>query len=117
MTSGEAYAKGSFYEFFIRRAFKCERGKHGAETALLQIVIEHEVGLNILKAKDYEKRLQDVKNYLKKTIEKFIKSRPTPIEKQELTKLIEKLDYADSGHSLSDIVTEGLEITKRYREL
>lgn len=117
MTSGEAYAKGSFYEFFIRRAFKCERGKHGAETALLQIIIQHEIGISPLKPKDYEKRLQDVKNHLYKAIEKFIKSKPNPTEKEELVNLIEKLDYARTGLELSYIVDSGLEITKRYRDL
>lgn len=117
MTSGEAYAKGSYYEFFIRRAFKCERGKHGAETALLQIVIHQEIGVSVLNPKDYEKRLQEVKNYIKKAIEKFMNSKPTPTENTQLIELNDKLSYANNGLSLSDIVAEGLEITKRYRDL
>ena len=116
MNSGETYQQGNFYEFFIRRAFKCERGLHGAETTTFKILLDAEYG-NLPSLKDYDKRLEKVKGYLVKAVQKFLKRKPTPNEKEGLEQLELQVQNARSASELARLIDRGINITMRYRDL
>ncbi len=116
MTSGETYMHGNRYEYFIRRAFNCDRGSHGAETSLFKFLLEYELGRDSL-GQPYSKQLEQVKNYLEKAVDKFLQRKPTPTEKSELENLKLKINEADSSMELVDLLKKGMDITIRYRDL
>lgn len=116
MTEPEAYMHGNSYEFFIRRAFKCERDKNGASTALLQFLIIADMGKNSL-FQPYDKQFAKVKDSLQKAIQKFLKRNPTEIEKIQLERMSELINSAYSATDLVPIIENGLEATIRYRDL
>ena len=96
---------GNSYEYFIRRAFNCERGSHGAETSLFKFLLEYELGKDSL-GQPYSKQLKQVITYLDKAIEKFLKRRPTINEKSELELLRQKINNSSSAMELIIGVTQ-----------
>jgi hypothetical protein len=114
--AGESYANGMNYEIFIRRAFKCERGKHGAETSLLRFLLEADGGNNNLSG-PYSKQFEKVKSYLTKAIDKFISRKPTNEELKGLIQLKEEVLDAPNASALVSIIRYGLDLTHRYRDL
>lgn len=114
--AGESYANGMNYEIFIRRAFKCERGKHGAETALLQYLLEADAGRNSL-INSYSKQFEKVKTYLIKAIDKFLSRKPTEQELNGLIQMKHQVMNAYSASALVSIIRQGLDLTQRYRGL
>lgn len=116
MTEQETYSHGSSYEFFIRRAFNCDRGKHGAETAYLKYLLMSDLGKNFL-SQPYEKQLTEVKEYLIKAIDKFLIRKPTESEKLFLEKMRESVNNSSKATELVQLINDGLENTMRYRDL
>ncbi|GAB2798555.1 hypothetical protein GCM10027275_50120 [Rhabdobacter roseus] len=116
MNSTETYQRGNDYEFFIRRAFKCERGKHGAETQTFKILLDAEYGSSDT-PKDYDKRLEKVKGYLAKAVAKFLSRKPTQAEKEGLERMAPRIQRAGSAAELSKFLEFGLDLTIRYRDL
>jgi len=67
------------YEFFIRRCWDCDRLKHGADTDTWEdLLIKHynfkhsNVGNFKFNQKEFEKKLEKVKDYLDKAYNKLI---------------------------------------------
>lgn len=114
--AGESYANGMNYEIFIRRAFKCERGKHGAETALFQYLLEADAGRNSLTG-SYSKQFEKVKAYLVKAIDKFLSRKPTEQELNGLLLLKQQVTNAYSASDLVGVIRYGLDLTQRFRDL
>lgn len=114
--AGESYANGMNYEIFIRRAFKCERGKHGAETALLQSLLEADAGRNNLMT-PYTKQFEKVKTHLMKSIDKFLSRKPTENEYNGLVQMRNQVMNAHSASALIHVIEFGLNLTQRYRDL
>jgi hypothetical protein len=113
MTEQDTYSHGFDYETYIRRAFNCERGKHGAETGYLRFLLMADIGKNYL-AKPYQKQFSEVKNYLLKATEKFLKRTSIVLEIKQLEKIRDAFIQANSASELVPIITEGLEKTERF---
>lgn len=116
MTEIDAYGHGSSYEIFIRRAFNCDLGQHGAENSYFKFLLMADLGKNYL-SKPYNKQLEQVKSYLVKAIDKYLKRKPTQTESAFLEDM--KGNVLDA-HLASDIVPfieAGLEVTRRYKDL
>ncbi|MCR9015335.1 hypothetical protein [Aquiflexum gelatinilyticum] len=116
MTEQETYMHGNSYEFFIRRAFNCERGKHGAETAYFKFLLMADIGKNFL-SKPYEKQFKDVKGYIIKAIDKFLQRKPTSDEQIFLASMRARVESAENATDLVNPIIEGLHATQRYRDL
>lgn len=116
MTQQDAYMYGTSYEFFITRAFGCDRFKHGATNALLEFLLIADLGKNYL-SKPYEKQLNEVKNYLQKAIQKYLKRKPTDTERAFLEKMSIDIELANTASDLVPLIENGLEATIRYRDL
>lgn len=116
MTESEAYMHGNSYEFFIRRAFNCDRGKHGAETSYFKFLLLAEMGKNYL-SQPYNKQLSEVKIYLIKAVDKFLTRKPTTSEKSFLIEMRSEIEDANDATTLVPIIKSGLENTIRYRDL
>ena len=116
MTEQETYAHGSSYEFFIRRAFICDRGKHGAETAYLKFLLMSDLGKNFL-SQPYKKQLAEVKGFLIKAIDKFLIRKPTESEKLFLEQMKISVNDSSKATELVQLINDGLENTMRYRDL
>ena len=116
MTHQDAYSHGSMYEIFIRRAFKCERREHGSSGELLEHLLNTDLGKNSL-AQSYDKQLNQVKNYLTKAVEKFLKRKPTDTERLFLDQMIIAISSITLATDLVDILNNGLNQTSRYIDL
>lgn len=116
MTEQETYTHGGSYEFFIRRAFNCDRGKHGAETAYLKYLLMSDLGKNFL-SQPYEKQLTEVKGFLIKAIDKFLARKPTESEELFLDEMRKSVSKANKATELVQVINDGLENTMRYRDL
>lgn len=116
MTEQETYSHGSSYEFFIRRAFNCDRGKHGAETAYLKYLLMSDLGKNFL-SQPYEKQFTEVKGFIIKAIDKFLTRKPTEIEKTFLEQMKMSINKSNKATELVQLINDGLENTMRYRDL
>ena len=115
MTEQDTYSHGSSYEFFIRRAFNCDRGKHGAETAYLKFLLMSDLGKNFL-SQPYGKQLAEVKGFLIKAIDKFLNRKPTDSEKLFLEKMRFSVENSTKATELVQLIEDGLENTMRYRD-
>lgn len=116
MNEQDTYMHGSFYEIFIRRAFNCDRGKHGAETAYLKYLLMSDLGKNFL-SQPYEKQLTEVKGFLVKAIDKFLTRKPTESEKLFLEQMRISVNNSNRATELVQFINDGLENTMRYRDL
>ena len=116
MTETETYTHGNSYEFFIRRAFNCDRGKHGAETGYLRFLLLSDLGQNYL-SQSYEKQLAEVKQFLLKAIDKFLSRNPTETEKVFLEQMKNYVSNVAKATQLVQPIIDGLEMTMRYRDL
>jgi len=118
--NAEAYGQGIMYEFFIRRAFNCDRGmRHGADVGFMRNLIDTENGASWMKGHrhSYEKQFATVSTYIGKALEKFLKQNLKEDERAKLTELSERLAVAASSVDLMAIVNEGLEATQRLKEM
>lgn len=116
----EAYGQGIMYEYFIRRAFNCDRGtRHGADVGFMRNLIDTENGASWMKnhRHSYEKQFAAVSTYIGKALEKFLKQNLKDDERAKLTELNERLAAASSSADLMAIVNEGLEATQRFKEM
>ncbi|MDP1816822.1 MAG: hypothetical protein Q8K92_20385 [Leadbetterella sp.] len=116
MTEPETYMHGNSYEHFIRRAFNCERGKHGAETSYLKYLLMADLGKNHL-SQPYNKQLLEVKTYLIKAVDKLLTRKPTESEKTFLLKMRTEVENSGDATSLVPIIKSGLDNTIRYRDM
>lgn len=114
MTQQDAYMHGTSYEFFIRRAFGCDRFKHGATNSLLEYLIKADLGINNL-TKPYEQQFAEVKHYLQKAIQKFLEHNLTDTEIASLEKMSTDIDLASIASDLVPIIENGLNATIRYK--
>lgn len=106
------------YETFIRRAFKCDYNEHNSKNSYLQNLIETERGSTATKhLGSYDKQLALVKKNIEKAIDKFLKSKPTPIERAALLALREPLFSAYSTSEIISLLERGIVSTERFRDL
>lgn len=111
-----SYALAMPYETFIRRAFKCGYNEHQSKNAYLQNLINTERGADLRSTVgSYDKQLKEVKKNIEKAILKFLKSKPIPIEKSGLEKMMSNLASVNSTGEIISLLDELLEITKRYK--
>ena len=111
-----SYALAMPYEFSITRAFKCDYNKHQSKNAYLQNLIDTERGADLRSTVgSYDKQLKEVKKNIEKAILKFLKSKPTPIEKAGLEKMLTQIPTLYSTNEILSLLGFGLEITKRYK--
>jgi len=111
--------KGRNYEFLIRRAFNCEKGKRYGATA--ELMIE----LYLLEVKDkesllYKRCFQKTKNYIARALSKFKKRKRYFNSNDEFMPLLVKLHHAENVDDLTQIINKGLlkmvECENRLRE-
>lgn len=114
--AGESYENGTMYQIFIRRAFKCERGKNGAESAYMKNLIDAEQG------KDWVRHLspddvqfEKVQEYIDKALDKFLTMKLNDQERATLEMLKDRLTFARRANELVQIVDVGLEATQRFK--
>lgn len=111
----EDYTRGMSYEILIRRAFKCDRYKHGADVGTLRLLIETERGEPFIKT-PIAKQWAEVRKYLGKAFEKFLTYKG--LSQEEIT-ILEHLKnsvaIAQTTADITVIIDAGLEITHRLK--
>lgn len=105
--------QGNLYEYFIRRAFNCQRDEHGATTAIFKYVLDSDFGNG--DSKQYNKYLTEVKKHLGKAVDKFLSFKLSEEEKTTLIVVNQEIELAESGISLIEPIRKGLDITKRFK--
>ena len=115
MTEQDAYLHGFIYESFIRRAFKCDIGQHGASVGVLKFLLLADMGMGSNYSIDpYEKQLGEAKTFLIKAIDKFLKRKPTQAEQLFLEKMKELVRNATIATDLVTTIKVGLQNTERF---
>jgi hypothetical protein len=111
------YSESMPYEFFIRRAFKCQRQmRNGADISFMQNLMRTEAGSSsVSHLPDYDKQQQKVSAYILKAIDRFLTFKLTDEEREKLLRIRQKLQIAYGSAALMEIVEAGLEATHRFR--
>ena len=110
----DTYSYGTLYEIFITRAFKCERGKNGAENELLKYLLDYDLGSDFLET-SYSKQISKVKKHLTNAINNYLSQKPTEQEFEKLNKLKFEVQIAPDAIILAHLIEDGLKITNRYK--
>jgi hypothetical protein len=113
MTEQETNTHAMKYEVFIRKAFNCDRGKHGAEKGYLQFLLMADLGKNQL-VKPYEKQFSEVKNYLLRAIDQFRKNKLTPEQLKALEDLAISINTANTATDIIESLSEAITCTNNY---
>jgi hypothetical protein len=111
------YTDSMSYEFFIRRAFNCDRDSNGADQSYMRNLLDAEEGNRHSFLPTLEKQLNNVKKYLGKAFEKFLKKDISESERTALIALQQLAENSSSGYELLDIANRGLEITRRFIDI
>ena len=111
------YVESMPYEWFMRRALgPLSLHKTGVKNAYMQNLMWAEVGSsNVSHLGNYDKQLIDVKKYMNKAFDKYLKFKLTKEEKQEFLNLKESLVHAYSTEELMQIIETILTLTQRFK--
>lgn len=90
-------------------------GKHGADPSYLKILLDSESSTSN-PLKDYDKRLQKVKDNLSKAIQKLLKLRLNDDEKKAMEAIHYQINNAFSASDLVNPINQALETTHRFKE-
>ena len=114
----QAYADGSMYEIFICRAHRKQRHEiTKADGAYMKNLINTENGQNLQRLTgSYEKQLEAIKKVMDKALDKYLKFKLTPEERQTLERLKSSLERATHSATLMSIVNEGINATQRFKD-
>ena len=113
-----SYTDSMCYETFIRRAFKCDYNEHNSKNSNFQNLIETERGSSSTRhLGSYEKQLAAIKKNIDKGIDKFLKSKPSELEKANLEEFKIRLSTAHSTSEIKDLLDKGVEDTMRFKTL
>lgn len=100
----------SNYQTFIQRAYKCGEGKHGARRGFFQNLYRAERGESAgLFGGSFNEQFKDIKYNISKALDEFSKSEEF---REELTLLNNRLRDCKTVNCLSEIIDEGLDLTK-----
>ncbi len=100
----------SNYQTLIQRAFKCREGEHGARRGLFQNLYRVERGESDgLMGGNFQLQFTDIKNNISKALIKFQKLKEN---KEKFIVLNNRLKDCKSVNCLSDIIDEGLDLSK-----
>ncbi len=113
-----AYVQGSSYEVFICRAHKKERHQaKGADGSYMKNLIDTESGQDLRRlVGSYEKQLEQIKKYMDKALDKYLKLKLTADERATIGRLKMSLVHAGDSQSLMAIVEAGIDATQRFKE-
>lgn len=112
------YAESMPYEHFIRNAhgYFGRDMKNGADQCFMRNLMWAEVGSsNVRHLGSFEKQIAQVKKYMDKALDKYLKLKLTADEKAQFLDLKSQLIYANSSIALNSIVEKGLTLTQRFR--
>jgi hypothetical protein len=112
MERNETYLYGSYYEFYILRAFGSMRSEHGAENIYYKALLDSE-----LRGIEHDRRLtslEEVKQYLENATLQFLEKPVDKIEKEALLKILEVFKHSDSALEMANFIKLGLDSTKRF---
>lgn len=110
------YGNAMMYEIFIRRAFNCNRGmRHGAEVGIMENFMNCELTPNKM-LPPLDKQREQIRTYIDKAIEKFMKRKPTIEERSELVILQSLNESAYSSKDFMNVIDKALDITQRFKE-
>ena len=105
------------YDLFLERAFKNDYSKHQSITGIFRILVETERGTDFTStAGSYDKQLARIKKNIEKAINKFLKSKPTEVERIGLNQMIEELPQLYQTKDIRNLLDRGLIITERFKE-
>lgn len=109
------YVDSMPYEWFMRRALR-DITKTGVKNAYMQNLMWAEIGSsNVSHLGSYDKQLKQVKGYLNKAIDKYLKHKLTPEEKEQFLIIRQELETAYSTKELMQIINKGVELTERFK--
>lgn len=113
-----AYVQGSSYEVFISRAHKKERHQvPGADGSYMKNLINTENGEDLRRlVGSYEKQLEQIKKYMDKALDKYLKMKLTAEERAIMEQLKIRLVHAGDSRSLMAIVDAGIDASQRFKE-
>lgn len=113
----DAYKSGMRYEIFICRAYKSSNNsKNGAHLSYMRNLIDAENGESFVShLSSATKQLVEVKKYISKAIDKYLKNKLTDGEKDALINLKDKTGMATDSSDLLEIIEEGLQLTNRFK--
>lgn len=98
------------YQTLIQRAFKCGEGKHGARRGYFQNLYRAERGESYgLLGGTFQIQFIDIKHHIYQTLYEFQKSE---YNKDKFIVLEERLKDCKTVKCLSEIIDEGLDLTK-----
>jgi regulator of replication initiation timing len=110
-----SYTQGIGYEMLIRRAHRSDRTmKNGADSAFMTNLIDAENGVKQFGLGSANKQLSDLKKYLVKAIDKFLKLKLSNDEKDEILSLKSQIERAEHSATLIKAIDNLLEITHRF---
>lgn len=113
--SAKNYVLGTTYELFIRSAFGCKRGEHGAEVAYFQNLLETEEGKNYVRI-PYPKQLSTIKGYLEKAFQRISKLELPEEEREEIILIQKQIFETSSARQIAAYLERALKIISKYRK-
>ena len=119
MTISEKENASMHYEYFIRRAFKCDKHKHGANADTFRIYVDSEgkdVKSNIIPSFDTQE-LNIIENLIVAINRFLIKFKLRENEIVILKELKAKLTNAHEPYEIAIILEKAIEITQRFKEM
>lgn len=114
MTEEDITIHSNAYERFIRNAFQCYHGEHGADSGTIKFLLIEDNGKQFL-VNSYDKQLKQVKGDLIKAIDKFLARKPTETERLHLEQMKLEVTHAVEATELVQPIQDGLDATQRFQ--
>jgi hypothetical protein len=116
MDKSEQY--GYTYENFIRRAYRTnDRSKPGMDMSVMRNLGWAEEGRSsVSHLTSSENMLTILKTYIEKGLDKMLKFKLTPEEKQKLEVIKHTVPYCLSSRQLMDCINDAMDVTQRFKE-